>query len=185
MLEVEMKFPAANVAALLPQLTALGAQAHGTRIEVDHYFNAPDRDFAQTDEALRLRCIDQQNILTYKGPKLDALTKTRTEIEVPLATGLHAADVARAFLTSLGYRPTATVRKHRQTYGLSFQGFHLEVCLDQVDEVGTYIELEIVAPQEQLDAARQAVQALSQQLSLSGTERRSYLQLLLEQRTKT
>lgn len=180
MLEVEMKFPAAKPEATVAQLLDLGAVPHAPRIEVDHYFNAPDRDFGQTDEALRLRSIDQQNVITYKGPKLDTQTKTRVEIEKTLAPGHQAAEAATAVLTSLGYRPTARVRKQRQAYGLTFQGHTVEVCLDQVDDVGSYVELEIVASREQLDAARQAVQALAQQLGLGATERRSYLQLLLE-----
>ena len=49
--------------------------------QVDTYFSHPARDFAATDEALRIRSIDQENFVTYKGPKLDATTKTRREID--------------------------------------------------------------------------------------------------------
>jgi adenylate cyclase, class 2 len=182
MLEVEMKFPAAEPEAIVALLLGLGAVPHAPRIEVDHYFNAPDRDFAQTDEALRLRSIDQENAITYKGPKLDTQTKTRVEIEKTLAPGCQAAEVATALLISLGYRPTAHVRKQRQTYGLTFQDHAVEVCLDQVDDVGSYVEIEIIAPHERIDAARETVLALAQQLGLGPTERRSYLQLLLERR---
>ena len=59
--------------------------------EADHYFNAPDRDFARTDEAFRLRRIGAANFVTYKGPKRDAQRKMRTEIEVPLPDGDEAA----------------------------------------------------------------------------------------------
>ena len=57
MLEVEMKFPVADFAPLEGKLRDWGAHAAGVRQEADHYFNAPDRDFARTDEALRLRRI--------------------------------------------------------------------------------------------------------------------------------
>lgn len=53
--EVEQKFPLADVAAVERRLAELGAQAGGTVEQVDRYFNHPVRDFAQTDEALRLR----------------------------------------------------------------------------------------------------------------------------------
>src|SRR5438552_3145030 len=76
MLEVEMKFPAADFTGIERLLAERGAVAQESLEEVDHYFNAPDRDFAQTDEALRLRRIGPANYATYKGPKRDAQTKT-------------------------------------------------------------------------------------------------------------
>src|SRR5690242_8827045 len=92
MLEVEMKFPVSDFADVENALARVGARPECIRRDIDHYFNAPDRDFARTDEALRLRRIDAANFVTYKGPKQDAQTKTRTEIEVPLAEGPAAAE---------------------------------------------------------------------------------------------
>src|SRR5262245_59361130 len=109
-----MKFPVADFAALETRLAAWGARADAPRQDADHYFNAPDRDFARTDEALRLRRTGDANFVTYKGPKRDAQTKTRTEIEVPLAGGDEAAGQFARLLTSLGYRPVAVVRKRRR-----------------------------------------------------------------------
>ena len=94
MLEVEMKFPAADLPTLAARLEALGARRGETLEEADHYFNAPDRDFARTDEALRIRRIGDHNRITYKGPKRDAVTKTRTEIELPIGDGAETAAIA-------------------------------------------------------------------------------------------
>jgi adenylate cyclase, class 2 len=80
MLEVEMKFADVDFSRLEKQLREAGARAKAELDESDQYFNAPDRDFARTDEALRLRRIGSLNLVTYKGPKRDAQTKTRTEI---------------------------------------------------------------------------------------------------------
>src|SRR5207253_9991521 len=60
--------------------------------EADHYFNAPDRDFGKTDEAFRLRRVGEQNRITYKGAKQGGPAKTRTEIEIGLEPGKHAAE---------------------------------------------------------------------------------------------
>src|SRR5712692_513012 len=128
MLEVEMKFPVAGFAVLERRLAEWGARGDAPRQDADHYFNAPDRDFARTDEALRLRRIGPANFVTYKGPKRDAQTKTRTEVEVPLAEGDRAAHDFASILTHLRYRPTAVVRKRRTIYHLQRQGFDLEVC---------------------------------------------------------
>src|SRR5437764_1037206 len=153
MLEIEMKFPVDDFAALQRQMAVWGASPE-QRQDADHYFNAPDRDFARTDEALRLRRIGAANFVTYKGPKRDAVTKTRTEIEVPLASGDRAAEDFREVLRHLGYRAVAEVRKTRQVYHLPREGFALEVCLDEVEGLGSFVELEIVAVQERLEEAR-------------------------------
>jgi adenylate cyclase class 2 len=179
MLEVEMKFADVDFTQLEKQLREAGARAKAELDESDEYFNAPDRDFARTDEALRLRRIGAANFVTYKGPKRDAQTKTRTEIEVPIAEGSHAAEQFARLLQKLGYRPVQEVRKHRRTFHWERGGYPLEVCLDDVDGLGQFAELEIQAPEEQLEAARKVLLETAQALGLTCQERRSYLELLL------
>lgn len=182
MLEVEMKFPLTEPHRLEEILQSWGASRGVLREETDHYFNAPDRDFARTDEALRLRSIGLENMVTYKGPKLDAQTKTRTEIEVPLGGGDVAARNFQTLLTHLGYRPAAVVRKRRRVYHLNREEFRMEVCLDDVEEVGLFAELEIQAPESLLDRARHVLMETAAELGLHDSERRSYLELLLHAR---
>ena len=184
MLEVEMKFPVVDFSTFRDRLASAGVQDPAAHHEEDHYFNAPDRDFARTDEALRLRRIGAANRVTYKGPKQDAQTKTRTEIEVPIADGDQAANDFIDLLTHLGYRPVAVVRKKRHTYRLEVDGFPLEVCLDEVEELGRFAELEILAPPERLEAARAVLLKTAARFGLAASERRSYLELLLASREK-
>lgn len=180
MLEVEIKFPAPEVSGLRANLDARGIAAAPSGVETDRYFNAPDRDFARTDEALRVRSKGEETVITYKGPKLDPETKTRTEIEVPLVNLRDAADRAAGLLVQLGYRPVATIRKRRTIYRTQSLGFAVEICVDEVDGLGSYVELEVMALESQMDAARHAVQELARQLGLAGPTRRSYLELWLE-----
>src|ERR1700739_159029 len=116
MVEVEQKFRSVDFVALERKLRLLGAVESERHTEADHYFNAPDRDFARTDEALRLRRIGTRNLVTYKGPKRGTRAKTRTEIEVPLGDGDGVADDFGRLLVSLGYRPVLVVRKRRRLY---------------------------------------------------------------------
>jgi len=184
MLEVEMKFAAADWSGLEHQLAAWGATADAAIAEEDHYLQAPDRDFRQTDEAFRLRRIGTANYLTYKGPRLDTQTKTRTELEVPIHDGDQAREDFLRLLGYLGYRPVTVVHKTRRIFRLERHGFPLEVCLDDVAEVGRFVELEIVADESQLEAAKTAVLRVAAELGLRETERRSYLQMLLTARGK-
>ena len=182
MLEVEVKYAGAEFAAVERRLHQWGAAEDPPRTDADHYFNAPDRDFAATDEALRLRRIGERNFVTYKGPKRDAQTKTRTEIEVAIAPGDAAAADFSRLLVQLGYRPVAVVRKARRLFHLHRGGFALEVTLDDVEGVGRFAELEIQAPEEEFDAARGVLLQTAGELGLSASERRSYLELLLAAR---
>jgi adenylate cyclase class 2 len=183
-LEVEVKYAVADFGPLEAALAARGITPGPARRDADHYFNAPDRDFAKTDEAVRIRSIGSKNFVTYKGPKIDTATKTRLEIEVPLADGEDVAADFRRLLTHLGYRPVAVVRKSRRVAEFERAGFEMQMTLDDVDGVGRYAELEVVAPEEQADSAKAVVLAVAAELGLSQPERRSYLQLLLEKQGK-
>jgi adenylate cyclase, class 2 len=182
MLEVEMKLAVPDFAAVEQHLRSWQARAEEAIDEADHYFNAPDRDFASTDEAFRLRRIGSRNLLTYKGPKGPGPVKSRTEIEVSLAEGPAVADDMSRLLVSLGYRPVAVVHKKRTIYRLQRQGFAMEVCLDEVAEVGRFVEVEIVTPPERRAAAEEVLQQTAGELGLTNLIRRSYLGLLLEKR---
>jgi adenylate cyclase class 2 len=182
MLEIEQKFAGVDFAALEHQLAEWGAVSSGVQVEADHYFNAPDRDFAQTDEALRLRQVGAHNILTYKGPKQKAAVKIRTELEVPLADGDEPAERLTQILVFLGYRPVAEVRKERRHFPLRRGGFDLTITLDAVEGLGPFAEVEIVAPEEQKEAAQAVLAETIAALGLTQVERRSYLGLVLAAR---
>ena len=182
MLEIEAKYPLPDLASVAECLLGLGARLVEDRCDADHYFNAPDRDFARTDEALRVRRIGKQNFITYKGPKLDRETKTRKEIEVAFAEGDSAADNLMSLLQELGYRPVAVVRKKRRIFEQERDGFTVHFCLDEVERVGTYAEIEIVAEESRFESAKAVLQQVAGELGLTQSERRSYLEMLLKAR---
>ncbi len=131
--EVEVKVPGRVDEALLRRL---GARFLGEERHRDTYFNALHCDFAATDQALRIRETPSGCYLTYKGPKQKGDMKKRLEIEVGVE---QTADGAKDLLAALGYRPVATVSKTRRTWELE----GVLVCLDRVDDVGDFVELEL------------------------------------------
>ncbi len=179
MLEIEQKFARADFARLERQLAEWAAVLGDAHEEADHYFNAPDRDFARTDEAFRLRRVGPANYLTYKGPKQRAEVKVRTELEIALLPGDQAAADMTRLLTHLGYRFVALVKKHRRTASLQRDGFSFTVCLDEVEGLGRFAEVEVLAPEDRRADAEKALAALAAELGLSAVERRSYLGLVL------
>jgi len=178
-IEVEQKFRVADTEGVRKKLVALGATFHEPIRQVDLYFAHPQRDFAQTDEALRLRQVGSENYMTYKGPKLDQNTKTRHEIEVGLAAGALAAADAAGLLEALGFRRVASVSKHRTEATFSYQKREITACFDDVDKIGNFVEIECLCPATETDQARQVILQLAAELSLTEVERSSYLELLL------
>ena len=178
--EVEMKFPVADAAALEGRLTRLGASIAAAQPELDTYFAHPGRDFAQTDEALRIRRKGPANFMTYKGPKIDPATKTRHEIDLGLPPGEETAQAWTGLLDALGFAVVGEVCKLRRKAHLDWQGHRVELSLDEVERLGTFVELELIVRPEGLEAAKACIASLAGALGLEGTERRSYLELLME-----
>ncbi|MFN0050597.1 MAG: class IV adenylate cyclase [Planctomycetales bacterium] len=181
MFEVELKFPLADPRPVVARLQDCGAQAEAPIEQRDVYFQHPTRDFARTDEAIRLRSFGNSNCLTYKGPVQDRLAKVRREIEAPLGDGPAAAQRCTEILAALGFVPVRSVEKRRSPWRLEWQGRPLEVCVDEVSGLGTYLEIEAVAEGDDRHAARDTILDLAQWLRLSQPEQKSYLCLLLAQ----
>jgi len=187
--EVEMKFPIDDAAAFVQRLDAAGGVRGKTVRQADAYFNHPSRDFAQTDEAFRVRTVEEVGSdrhaplttrVTYKGPKIDSETKTRREIEIAIGEGGDDAEPFKEMLRCLGFHEVRTVRKTREYFSLKFEDRPFEVCVDHVEGLGDFVELETGADDAGLDAARECIQRLAARLGLANSERRSYLCLLLE-----
>jgi adenylate cyclase, class 2 len=178
--EVEQKYFVPDVRKLHERLAERGVEIGPPVQQADRYFAHPCRDFSQTDEALRIRTVGDKSFVTYKGPKLDAASKTRRELELPLdagdADGLKFADL----LHLLGFRPVGVVHKRRRAFQIDASDHHVEGALDEVDGVGTYVELELMAEESGLDEARSVIAALATELDLGFSERRSYLEIMLE-----
>ncbi|ARS91463.1 class IV adenylate cyclase [Natrarchaeobaculum aegyptiacum] len=189
MYEVEVKVPADH-ATVRDRLEAVAADSLGQVVQVDTYYDAPHREFAETDEALRIRRESVsggtvganpledgafESRVTYKGPLLEDESKSREEFE----TGVDDGGTMAAVLEHLGFDPAATVRKERERYDLD--GY--TVTLDAVDDVGEFVEVELdVDHEEDLEPAREGAYDVLERLDLDPDDqiRTSYLGLLLE-----
>ncbi len=178
MIEVEFKYRLDDPESLLAAMVARGAAPGPETLERDIYFNHPARDFGATDEALRLRWDGARAVLTYKGPLLDRISKSREELELDLA-GDVALETARQILTRLGFREVRDVEKRRRTFSIVHAGRPVLVTVDDVAGLGLYSEIEAVAEVSDFEAVRDSLQSLAASLGLTHPERRSYLQLLL------
>jgi adenylate cyclase class 2 len=181
--EVEVKYRSVDHDRLSRLLVERGARQDPAAEQEDLYLSHPARDFAQTQEAFRLRRIGGDNRVTYKGPRFPGPTKTREEIEIPFEGGERAfRNLARLF-EILGFRPVAAVRKHRTTFHLPGPPVDIEITLDRVEGLGDFAEIEAIAVDEAAQpSAQAAVLALADRLGLDQVEPRSYLRMILEAR---
>ncbi len=179
--EVELKYASPDVVPIVAAIEVLGANWSPAVRQSDVYFAHPQRDFAVTDEAFRLRTVGEKHWLTYKGPLIDRETKTRQEVEVSLAEGPITSQQVTSMLTSLGFREVRRVEKTRRSAHLKWQNWDVEVSLDDVDHLGSFVEIEIIADEERWEIAKAAALSLADHFGLTNVERRSYLQLLIEQ----
>ena len=181
--EVELKYRIDDEHRLTKLIEELDAELGGTCNEIDRYFNHPSRDFSDTDEALRIRSVGAQNVLTWKGPNVDDVAKMRHEIELAFASGPEAEDRMAEILLRLGFREVLAVHKARTVWLLNWEGLPLEFCVDDVEGLGTYVEIEAVSGDADRDAVRNSLLRLADRLKLCNPLRHSYLQALLRSAT--
>jgi adenylate cyclase, class 2 len=179
--EVELKFPLRDGPAMHERLKSLGATPGESLSQRDRYFNHPSRDFRQTNEALRIRSVGGQSCVTYKGPVLDREVKLRREIELPIGTTPAEGESFAEMLALLGFREVRSVAKTRRPFHLVWNDVPMELALDEIAGLGSFVEIETLADDANRDVRRAAVLDLAQHLGLGEPERRSYLKMLLEQ----
>jgi len=177
MYEVELKLRADHE-SLRERLDDVGADRIEHRQQIDTYYDAPHRSFADTDEALRIRReepADGETVtkLTYKGPLVEAASKTREEHE----TVVDDDEALQGVLAGLGFEPAAVVEKDRTYY--DFEGYTL--VLDAVEGLGEFVEIEREVAEAEIETAREEAVDVLERLGLDPDEqiRTSYLGLLL------
>lgn len=187
MIEVEVKLKIDSAESIEKKLIELGFKKGQTLQEIDYYYNGVDRDFRASGEALRLRLVESLDgsavvadrpgepliQMTYKGPKLDNVSMSRVEHQV----NIDNFETMLSILSSLGYKPVEPVIKLRREL------FREEICacVDTVDGLGDYLELEIMADEEsQRENALDKISVVLKQLgySISDTTTTSYLSML-------
>lgn len=180
-IEVELKFRVADVAETRRMAEELGGKAGSAIEQADIYYAHPTRDFAQTDEALRVRIVGETACVTYKGPLLDSETKSRQETEIWFSGGAVDGRRFGGLLAKLGFREVREVRKKREAWHLDWEGQEVELVLDLVEGLGPFVELETSASSATFADAKAKLMSLAKRLRLQDSERRSYLAMLMAQ----
>jgi adenylate cyclase class 2 len=178
MLEVELKVKIPSLDPVRENLRRKNARFLGKVHEHDIYYNAPHRDFAATDEAVRVRFTGDRAVVTYKGPKIKKFgLKAREELNFAVESG----ETFGTMLLRLGFSKTAEVDKERETYTLG----PATVSLDTVDGLGTFAEIEVTTENE-ADNPTARIGEIAAEIGVEGEPiLESYLEMLLARQQDT
>ena len=183
--EVEVKIAIDSYDEMEQRILNVGAEKINREVQIDSYYDHPCRTFQDTDEALRVRSrqplgkeeVDSRNglvELTYKGPKIDRTTKTRIESSAMLNDSVEITSI----LENLSFKLVANVTKKRQFFSLP----SITISIDDVEDVGLFMELESVVKTKDVDHARENIFTLMEKLGLDPSQsiRESYLELYMK-----
>ena len=177
--EIEIKLPVKNPDDIKEQLRSRGFQEKAIIRECDMYYNSLYHDVKKLGEALRIRKSKDlstgkiQAQINFKGKKLDRISMSRQEYE----TLIEDPDAMEKILIALGFEPAAGVQKTRcyMEYG------NMTACLDQVDNLGNFLELEMIASRKSMrEQYLQTMETFINELgfSMEDTVNTSYLSML-------
>ncbi len=188
MIEVEVKCPVRSLSQIRMQLTQIGFKKEKICTEHDVYLNHPEHDLRKSDQALRIRTVTEdgrsESFVTFKDKKIDQVSMTREEYETAVADGA----IMRQIFRGLGYAQSFDVIKVREY--MIFKNIH--ACLDQVNGLGAFLELEILCDidtlnEKEKELARKEslseIEAVMQKIGLrmEETTTTSYLSMLMQQ----
>jgi adenylate cyclase class 2 len=145
--EIKLRFESADAAR--QALVAIGAAPYrARRLQDDRLLDDTAATLQRRGCALRLRQDGTDAHLTFKGPALPGIMKTREELESAVADG----DILLRLLGELGFTPRFRYQKYREEFRIGDLA-SLIVALDETP-VGTYVELEGQEPEIEAAAAR-------------------------------
>jgi len=146
--EVEVKYQVLDVEALLGVLAARGVTLSAP-VHQDDQAYAPDGwAYGQSKIGVpfaRLRTEDGRHLFTVKTPVDNEMACIEHESEVADREQVHGAVVA------MGFCPTVRIVKTRRTAVLG----ELSLCLDDVEHVGVFLEVERLVPHGESGEAAQ------------------------------
>jgi adenylate cyclase, class 2 len=165
-IEAELKARASAPEAVS---AALGRLARGEPSAYrDIYYDTPDSSFSGSGRELRVRVIEagatRRAILTYKEPAADEASQSKPEHETVVAS----ADVVDVILSALGLVHLVAFGKRCVNYRFTTRGRDMLATMVTVPEIdGTFIELETMAEESDLQAALGDVRAVLGELGVA------------------
>jgi adenylate cyclase, class 2 len=147
--EVEVKYHVDDLGALLVALKARGIELSNPVYQDDQAYAPDGWQFGESKLGIsfvRLRTVDGRHYFALKQPGENAQACLEYETEVADRAAMHGA------ILRMGYRPTVRIAKVRRSATLEL----CSLCIDDVEGLGGFLELERIVPD---DMPAEAIQA--------------------------
>lgn len=180
--EIEIKFKLASEHLnRLRQWLGSNASYQGHVEQTEYYLNNPKQSFLTQREDgfrdipesyLRVRCTKQGDWVTFKKWHLDPTTGSRVYAD-EYEAALDSGSTMVGLLEQLGYTEKVVIKKSRSRW--NYRAF--EIVVDEVEGIGTFIEIELKQCDDSVDQGREQIYSLMRNLGISKIERidRGYL----------
>jgi adenylate cyclase class 2 len=138
--EIEAKMKVESFDQIRDALKKGGAKRIGSVFETNTFFDSSQKNLVAKDTGLRLRRTrddksgEEKFIITVKGPQGAGELKNRPEAEVGVENGKDA----KAVLEALGYSPTLSFEKRRESWKFG----QCKIELDEMPVLGKFVEIE-------------------------------------------
>lgn len=166
LIEVEQKFRITNPSKIRSRVWSLGGRLLHKGREKNTLYDYRYQ-LRRKSSILRLRQMNGQGILTFKGPRFKSRFKKRMELEL----SVKAAKI-RGLLRRLGFCEIARYQKYREEYRIR----QAHVTLDRIAKLGWFVEIE---------APANKIMKIASKLKLGHQDRenRSYLEMVYGDRS--
>jgi len=150
--------------------------------QTDIYYHPPHKYFATTSkgrEFLRIRNSNQNHELTYKHAKYDKNNKLERMLEQNIIVDNGPA--LKEILETIGFRQYLTITKKRSLIQIP----NFEICLDEIKDLGHFIEIEYTGKIADYKKAYQKCLEQIKTLNINNPEicETGYVQMMEEKKT--
>ena len=164
MIEVEIKAKIANKAKMMEKLEEQKAIKINTVKQTDYIYLKREVigfEITEGDPVIRIRKENDRIFFTLKKKAKDNISN------IELETIVDDEKVWSQILVEMGYKEVVCVKKHRTNYIVE----DITVCMDEVEKLGDFIEIEQMVEQEELEQeARKKIEELCSILEIKKEE---------------
>ena len=143
-IEVEEKYFVQDIQKLESHIKSQEFKLVSCYNETDEYFTDIDSIYVKNRTCLRLRNSNNNLELTFKG-KSNEFLNSYAKIEKNIELKTEQYDDIVDMLKNLGYYSYVFVNKNRKTYTKNIDELVYNVMIDNIENVGSFVEFEILA----------------------------------------
>lgn len=142
--ETELKYYCMEPEMLIQMASKMGFKKVKSKTEADEYFTDINSEFIKNRTCLRIRKIDKDMEITFKG-KSNSFFGVYCKEENNIDADITEYDKYVKLFTSLGYYSYVKFEKQREVYTKTTDEYEYNIMIDTLPEIGGFVEFEIMS----------------------------------------